>query len=186
MSTYLSIDLDYWNENRDYKNLRNILSFAKNSCPNIRIVDSHEEIIDHVNNSRCTNIINLDYHSDISDFDDNNSTYLNCGTWANYISFRFKGTYTWLHPHISERTIDEGYCHVNFNPFEVPRVSGWNEVIKECTLSPEKYIDWGDIRAVGIAFSYEWLRNFEHDQIVNEAKKVLRKVPKVNCEALIY
>jgi hypothetical protein len=186
MSTYLSIDLDFWNVYRNYKHLYKFLTLAKNSCPNIRIVDSHEEIIEHVNVSRCTNLINVDFHSDISDHHGGNRDHLNCGTWVNYINLRFRGNYTWIHPHLDEEDIAEGYCHVNLNPFEVPRVSGWNKVIKIATHSPERKIDWGDISGIGIAFSYAWLRKGKKDRIIDEAGRILNTIPKVNRYALIH
>lgn len=185
MSTYLSIDIDFWNKNRDYEHLRNFLELVRASSSNISIVDSHEQLKDHVNRSNCSTLINVDYHSDI--YDIKNPVYkdetFNCGTWVNFVDFRYKGKFVWIHPHPSNR-ISNGYCHGEGNPFLNPRISGWNNVCKIHSKYPEEHIDWGDIMAVGIAFSYKWLRDGVNDKIVCIAKNILGKRPQINPRAL--
>jgi len=194
--TYLSVDIDFWMKHRDYANLRNFLELAKGASPNIYIVDSHEGLKAHVNKSGCINLINVDYHSDIYDiknFDHNGEINYNCGTWVNFVNCRNKGRFTWIHPHIGGKGIDRGYCHVetrrnfrNINPFFNPSIADWFSTYKIETNNPEKHIDWGDIGAVGIAFSYAWLRSGIRDEIVKVAKEVLGKRPPVNPRALLH
>lgn len=202
MSTYLSIDIDFWKKHCDYSHLRSFLELAKGSSPNISIVDSHESLKDHVNRSGCTNLINVDYHSDIYDVKtprwgrDSESPFekkYNCGTWVNFVKFRYRGNFTWIHPHIHDRGIQYGYCHVetrrNFmtvNPFFNPKIAEWNNSFKIATKNPEENINWNDIGAIGIAFSYAWLKEGANDHIVHVAANVLGERPKVNPNAILY
>jgi hypothetical protein len=202
MSTYLSIDIDFWNKNRNYEHLRKFLELAKGCAYNISIVDSHEQLKDHVNRSGCNNLINVDYHSDIYDvktpryhdfLEDHSERVYNCGTWVNFVKFRYKGRFTWIHPHIHDRGIQYGYCHVetkknflNVNPFFNPKIAEWDNAIKIASKNPEDNIDWNNIGAVGIAFSYAWLRDGIHDKIVCIAKNVFGKRPALNKRALLH
>ena len=200
MSTYLSIDIDFWKKQRDLVHMKKFLEIAKGASPNILIVDSHEQLKSHVNKSGCNTLINVDYHSDIYDiahphYDHTHDPYerkYNCGTWVNFVNCRNKGSFTWIHPHIHDRGIQYGYCHVesrrNFmtvNPFFNPKIAEWNETYKIASLTPEDHINWNDVVAVGIAFSYAWLRHGTKDGIVHVAREVLGKKPKVNPNAIL-
>jgi len=197
MSIYLSIDLDYWNKLRDYSHMVWFLKKAIQSTNNIKIVDSHEELIKHVNNSGCERLINVDYHSDISNRYDTRFDYgdvFNCGTWVSFVKFGIKkqGQYTWMMPYALDWAKTEGYCHSpadkSANPFVNPKVSGW---LKTNQISinehyPEKLIEWDKIGGVGIAFSYEWLDNKTEDEIVKRAVVALKTKPLKNNRCKLH
>ena len=187
MNTYLSIDLDFWEEDRDYKHLRRFLKKVKETCTDIKIVDSHESMTRHINRAGklygCCRVINVDYHADIGDAADGAADGFNCGSWAHFINFRKEGEFIWLRPQADE---SEGCCwHGSRNPFNVIGVSGWKSCKRFVTKTPKRRIDWSSVKAVGIAFSYYWLGLHEDDQIAIEAGKVLGVSPKVNASAKI-
>lgn len=202
MSTYLSIDIDFWKKHYNLDHMKKFLELAKGASPNVLIVDSHEQLKTHVNTYGCNSLINVDFHSDIYDiaqphnYPDSEDPYYrryNCGTWVNYVKFRYKGKFTWIHPHIHDRGIQYGYCHVetrrNFmtvNPFFNPKIAEWNETYKIASTTPEDHINWSDIGAVGIAFSYAWLRGGTKDRIVSVAREVLGKRPPRNPHAILH
>jgi hypothetical protein len=187
-STYLSIDLDFWDELRTYTHLRKFLKKVKRTTDNIEIVDSHESLKPHVNKSHCQNLINVDFHSDICDINFKKER-LNCGNWVNYVNTRFSGNFIWIHPHPKD-CLTKGYCHDEYagdekiiNPFVNPQIANWNHTKKIFNHTPEKFIPWDSVTAVGIAFSYYWLRLGENDGIVEVAKEVFDYRPPYNHKA---
>ena len=91
--TYLTIDLDFWN-NRDLdtKWLNTIATLPVTKYA----VEHHHHIIPHVNAVNTKRIINVDYHADICD--DLPDMKLECGTWGNYISWAEQGKFLWIYP----------------------------------------------------------------------------------------
>ena len=68
MKSYLSVDLDFWS---DYKNDTANTNFFKKVCGlgiPIRVVDSHEKLLKHINSVQADMLYNVDYHSDTFGF----------------------------------------------------------------------------------------------------------------------
>jgi hypothetical protein len=161
--TYLSLDVDFWN-NRDYEELREVMERVKRlqrRGKDLLIVDRHHKLVPHANKYRCTEVINVDAHSDIVNSDsqfrcDGTKLKLNCGTWANYLKVRQK--FRWMFP--KGHKMKDGLCHWpqtnEFSPFTDPSIAGWKEVTKEpvdefpMDLMLRK-------AAIGIAISFEYL-----------------------------
>lgn len=193
--TYLSIDLDFWNRNRNYTHLRKFLLKVMEVIPikEIRVVDSHETLLEHVNKSGCDSLINVDYHADIYDrFNPKAKNYrnsFNCGTWVNFVNFRSRGNYTWILPYPIENAPENGYCHdidYGLNPFKKPDIAGWKKTYEKYELKPEKVINWSEIKAAGICYSYDWLTGRYCDTIVGVAKEVIGFKPKRNVFAKLH
>lgn len=119
MKTYLSIDIDYWNNdywegnylnNVEYK-LHSLLQRAQD-IPVIAVMN-HQQLLQPINNSGAERLINIDEHSDITDADIDN---LECGTWVSYVKWRMTGHYIWIRP---DRTTEYGSCNGD--------VKNWNQ-----------------------------------------------------------
>lgn len=194
MATYLSIDLDFWNQGKtSFPHMKRFLRDVKDRVPNkLLIVDSHEEILSHVNSSGCDHLINVDWHSDISNrFDPKHCqkeayNKFNCGTWVTYVDFRDKGQFTWIHPYRATERGARGYCHYPHkpchNPFLNPQVGGWNVCRQIKNKHPEQIIDWWDVQLASVTFSYDWVR---HDKIWDIAADILGFRPSKNPNAKI-
>jgi hypothetical protein len=99
MTTFLSIDMDYWNDLEDnaeiaLENLNLILKSCNTSNIPLSAVMNHNQMLPLVNKSNTNQLINIDYHSDLAT---NDVSELNCGTWVSYVKNRKKSKYKWLH-----------------------------------------------------------------------------------------
>ena len=152
--TYLSIDLDYWN-NKKLSKMTNFLTHVLRLGKPIKIVRSHEQLLRDLNKTRYDLLINIDYHADIAEDDKNgNPIPLNDGTWANRVVWRKNGTYEWRHP-FKRPSHYNGYCHVYKNPFTDHTSTSWKNVLARQGI---KNINWKNIEAVGIALSPDWTK----------------------------
>lgn len=144
MDSYLSIDLDYFND-RD-KSLS--LFFDKVFQLNLPIYVScfHDQLLQHVNISGCRTLYNIDYHSDLSDGVND----LNEGNWVNYVTWKAIGKYYWHRPNTVARR--NNYCHLNTNPFYGVTPGGWRIAKQWVGLG----INWKSIRSVGCCLSPDW------------------------------
>lgn len=102
MSSYLSIDIDYWNGARPeslYRSLDNLLREIKKRRPpeGIIAVMNHQQLVRHVNDSSARCLLNVDQHSDL--IKPQYCRSLHCGNWVNYVKWRNEGQYIWLHRH---------------------------------------------------------------------------------------
>lgn len=164
MKTYLSIDLDFWNDSMDEKQMRAFLLRAKEvSKGRLHIVDSHESLRKYVGKSGSEHLINVDFHADIWDrfnpkFPVSLRRNYNCGTWVNFVKPSSRLLYTWIHPH-SDKMLYRGYCSHDINPFQEDgwKLAGWRMAEMVKTNDPMKHIPWGDVVEVGIAMSYDWV-----------------------------
>jgi len=185
MKIYLSIDLDFWNQgSHSYPHMKRFLREAISYVPRKRlfVVDSHEKLISSVNRSGCDTLINIDWHSDLSNrldpsFKDNPEyNKVNCGSWASFIKWRKDGIYTWIHPYEVRWRSERGYCHAPLrpenNPFLHPQLSGWMFAHQKRNKHPEKIIPWSFVHSVGIAFSYYWLSD-TYGNLTRVASKVI-------------
>jgi len=154
MSAYLSIDLDYWMEQ---KNSRSATCFFKKvlglHVP-VTFVIEHEELVKDINKMKNMEIMyNVDYHSDII-------TTNEIGTepedydWANFVKGKSKAEFCWIAPLEDCYNYDLGTCHVDGDegddPFMYPKRTGW----KDCNWAIDlNLIEWDKIQRVGVCLS---------------------------------
>jgi len=197
MKVYLSIDLDYWNRGpRCFGHMKGFLKQALGyvSKSRVHVMDSHENMTLSINESGCDELINMDWHSDISNrFDPEfkdckewNS--FNCGTWVTYIDWKDKGKYTWIHPYDAKYRNSRGYCHVpvgrkKHNPFNNVVVSGWKATEQRKHQKPEDIIPWSFVDSIGIAFSYDWINSL---QLAEIAGNILGYKPEADKNAKLF
>lgn len=152
---YLSIDLDYWSHWPNDWHSR--LFFKRVFALGLKVTVAlhHHHLLDSINRvaRHLRRVVNVDYHSDISDVNEYTTPELNEGTWANFVQHRERMTFEWRYP--EEDCLDEnsGYCHFYENPFESP-CTRWQRVVKRMGSAR---IPWQRIRAVGVCLSPSWI-----------------------------
>lgn len=182
---YLSIDLDYWMELDSFHiGMSNFLNKALNLGVPFKTVESHEQLLSHVNGSGANILYNVDHHSDIIDnnlskdneiereiFSSSDKFFrvkkqpakLVEGNWVNFVKFRKKGTFLWLYP-LKECYRDitgdrgSGRCDDDRNPFSKScmNITGWKSVRRRRKrLLTAK--EWKQVVRVGISCSPDWL-----------------------------
>ncbi len=106
MSTYLSIDLDFWQKSSRYawKFYKEAVNHS-DTIP-LTVVVSHEELVSHIIDLHPGKLINVDYHDDIilhSAYLADDESYANYN-WVNECLKHGVQAYEWYHP-----CQDEGY-----------------------------------------------------------------------------
>ena len=158
MTSYLSIDLDYWYRNRtengSIKFFRKVFDLG---LP-IKLATSHEELLPHINKHKADILYNVDTHADLFGKQDkaamDNFKLRNNpidGSWGAFVNWRETGCFWWMY----SRTIDAGICWPDpgeYDPF-IDGYSGWKE-----TKRTKGYQDikWDSITAVGVAISPDY------------------------------
>lgn len=165
---YLSVDLDYWTtqtKRKDTQNLNRFVDRLLQSTTNIRFYRDHHHLLRHINRLQFNQIINVDYHSDLTNEALLRSTKerLEIGNWANFVQAKETKEFLWLYP--SEESRDNGFCHsknsettpsrqydslspfrkVNWPYAKVSMLHGW-----------EGRIPWCQIVAAGVCLSPEF------------------------------
>lgn len=99
MNTYLSIDLDFFfSDEGDHYNIIKFLDKISH-IQNKMLVDEHHLLLDHINNSGCTKIINVDYHQDIAyPIYNDDKLKLSCGTFLYFVEDRKNKEFKWYYP----------------------------------------------------------------------------------------
>lgn len=94
MSSYLSVDLDYF---YDFKTLDKCLDQLGKPVDNIDFTKDHHVLLPRIQKSGARHVINLDTHDDLNlDFKKDNV--LHCGNWASYaLDKKHIDTYSWYH-----------------------------------------------------------------------------------------
>jgi len=163
---YLSIDLDYWRSHDDSVEpqvtqfFKRVLALKKT----IAVAVYHHHLLEHINRCRrLTDVINVDYHSDIQDLNQDGTLPddVGEGSWANFVEGRERMAFTWRYPLeecITPTAYDPGpgYCHGSGDPFTEPTCIDWRRVIKKQGIAR---LPWRDIVAVGVCLSPYWLGN---------------------------
>lgn len=155
---YLSIDLDFWSfREPDFSFLSKIL---KLQVP-ILFVNSHEELIPHVDKYGDGNVINIDYHSDLYEA----SSYaidleeISCGNWLNFV--KLKKHLEWRAPtraNFQSFSATSGRCDTFIGQW--PKIlSDWEKLTTKTGI---RGIDLKKVTAVGFARSEEYFDNKEH------------------------
>jgi hypothetical protein len=150
MSTYLSIDLDFW---MYYKNSKGIIPFFDRvfdlNVP-ITFVIEHEELVPDIKKVKnLTTLYNVDFHSDIIAQKERGRKARDYN-WANFIPNSKKADYIWILPYKYCYNEEEGLCHADgVNPFNNQKASGW----RSCKYKKINKIKWKNIERVGVCLS---------------------------------
>jgi hypothetical protein len=95
---YTSIDIDFFNDIATTDETDAYLDYIFQTVKECSIpcvaVMNHQQLIPFVNACPARQLINLDEHSDLGNEEE---TWLDCGSWVNYITWRNRGEYVWLH-----------------------------------------------------------------------------------------
>jgi len=161
---YLSIDLDYWANhclfsakqcNTFFQKLANVNENVKQ----IKFVRHHEGLLHHASDSSCDTLVNVDFHSDLTNYYPEDKKVITEGTWVNFVSWRKSGTFIWMLPNKSfekwgfcqDAMIFQNFEDLNFKSTE------WKKIKKQIGT---KNIKWENVYAVGVSLSPEWLEHY--------------------------
>lgn len=159
---YLSIDLDFWSYREpDSSFLSRIL---KLQVPTL-FVNSHEELIPHVDKYGDGDVINLDYHSDLYENSsyEVDTGYVSCGNWLNFV--KLKKHLEWRVPrreNAQSFSATSGRCDMFIGRWE-NMLSGWEKLTLKVGT---RGIDLKKVTAVGFARSEEYFDNKEHHDML--------------------
>jgi hypothetical protein len=135
MKSFLSVDIDYWNGSQEEtvrKNLENLHKVCSEKQIKISAVMNHQQMLPLVNSFCPTKLINIDYHSDLTD---NSIEHLNCGTWVSYVKNRAKSEYVWFHPNSES----DGDCN------------GYDPIFYKGKINlefEESFVEWGSVQQI--------------------------------------
>jgi len=151
MKTYLSIDLDYWNEQSHARAVDDLDYLIDEICGRelpFKVVFDHEKLLSHLRQFDFRRLINVDFHSDVANIDTCSELQLNCGTWVNFVPHCRSREYLWVHP----GSLAFGRCDQRTNVRFPDIYTGWGDV-EETNKDWRKLLDWKDVVAVGISLS---------------------------------
>ena len=162
MKSYLSVDLDFWS---DYEGDISSTYFFKKVCGlgiPIRVVDSHEKLLKHINSVQADMLYNVDYHSDTFGFANERdrkewyeeNSLPDEGQWGVYVKWRKDACFYWQYPN-SLCFMTYGRCWEgdNDNPYKKGVIKEWAKVKRRCGCPK---IDWSSVCAIGVATSPDW------------------------------
>jgi hypothetical protein len=172
MRTYLSIDLDYWNDIDplpDYV-LRYLKHIFHLPVPKV-IVIHHDQLLQHVNQFKFNHLINIDYHSDLC-LGLSHQDEINEGNWLNFVNGASKSHYEWRHP---TQFIQYGLCigedgdQTDFYNSDKKFNQPWKKPTRKIGI---RGISMKDVIAVGISISPAWItKSMLHDFIYSMRKE---------------
>ena len=149
MRTYLAIDLDYWN-GLPRQSINAFFARVFRLRLPIWVAPFHHQLLPHINQNPCDQLINVDYHSDICECGD---LPLNEGTWGNFVKWRKHSTFIWRYPDQRCLSRGTGYCHSDKNPFEDATCTDWRCLKQEGLRN----LPWSTVKAVGVSLSWNWI-----------------------------
>jgi len=168
-STYVSIDLDYFNS-KPPADLVKFFYKVRNWGGKPLLVESHEGLVEHVNDAKPELLINVDEHSDyleLEELKEGLNRGCHCGNWVNYV----KGvkSYRWLAPNHDATAfrrimfdgkelylskgrgrgdnVEEFYTRKGKASRHIPDAKIWYGLSR---------VDWSYVTAVGIAVSSDY------------------------------
>lgn len=159
--TFLSIDLDYWRSVSP-----SMISFLRKTLkldvPKI-LVKHHHQLLPFINRNPAEVLVNIDYHSDLSEDDFGNPPELNCGTWVNHVRWREDSSFIWVCPSKKRCYRDgEGRCDSSrdssTDPFKNDN-NGWGSTKVKVGLH---HVNLNKVIAIGYTLSPDYINwNFE-------------------------
>lgn len=162
MSTYLSLDLDFFNARRwrsEQRHLEIVADHLAQVAAFVRArrvpcvaVMNHQQMLRFVNASGCTRLVNVDTHSDLTEA---GVEEFNCGTWVSYVAWRKNGAYHWHHGDKAKH----GECSASpsglFSAGKTPKMRaalvGWKTVTHTRDKEMPKLTP--DITSIGVCLS---------------------------------
>ena len=177
--------------------MTSFLRMVKNCGREVVVVKYHNEAVNHVRKfPKVSRLINLDYHSDITDMSTEacNRRNFNEGTWINYVVGMKKKEFVWRYPFENNVDLAQGYCHDLASPFlmepKAQRDIGWKSISMAQGLP--SIDDLNRCQAFSICVSPNWPpRNHNIDPVdvlINEgflSRTEARKYRKSNCNTSI-
>ena len=171
---YLSIDLDYWQNEKTDRACRRFFERVFSLGLPITVVDSHERMLQDVNGSKANVLYHVDYHSDLTGYCSQLEAELEAkrkpddGTWINHVRWRRTGEVYWFYPsgkcygtgqlYSTPMGRERGYgvCWRNAeeNPFYKTTYNEWGQVHRSRGCAD---IDWSIVSGVGVALSADYL-----------------------------
>jgi hypothetical protein len=147
-SIYLSLDLDYWQDEWVFQELFDELVTL--NLPTEMVID-HHHLLRHINTHKADILVNVDCHSDLAESGGKyGAPKLNDGTWGNHVRWRRKSTFVWLHPFTNCMKLC--HCHVEANPF-LEDCSEWKMTIARHEIGR---LPLDRVKAIGLAVSPGW------------------------------
>ncbi len=162
---YLSVDIDYWNDDPDITRARLFLD-KLHALPEqipVHIVEDHQDLLAHINSSRARILYNIDYHADLhSDDDIRRANGRGDYNWAGFVEWKQEGTYVWYNPNaislsneVSKDTYcyDPGFVHRDsaFSQHAILEKFGWGQISR--VQNGIDTIDLLTVLEIGIAIS---------------------------------
>lgn len=200
MTTYLSIDFDFFNDNNFElveKTLRNVIEKSIELKIPIISVMNHHQLLSHVDNAfknhnNCT-LINVDYHADICSSID--LEWFNCGTWISYVKNRSNFDYIWIYPNNPRFKTYNGSCQTEDKNIPWDYQVDWKSVIgKSCSINKIPLLVTQEVIEIGLCMSPWWSHTHQqalfYDLVreykipykkgkLDEGGYIIRKPPKV-------
>ena len=176
---YLSIDLDFWMKDYAKGDMFEYLDSVLNRNIPVICVAYHHEMLPYVNSKKgLQELINVDFHSDLTDMKASElekSKQFNEGTWINFVNFRKKGKFTWIYPN-RQCYIDRihpvdgefrgyGRCDVDANPFDyrnTQKICEWKQARVRSIMPTKKEME--RVVEIGICLSPNWI---EHEVLLD-------------------
>ena len=159
MKTLLTIDLDFWLDSYQKKETDKFFRKIRKMNVNIESVVYHHEILLNLKDNHFDKVINMDYHSDIANFNADNCSSkefnrsFNEGTWVNYVEFRDKCDYIWLHSH-SESSFCHGVCDPE-NDVLSDYATGWKSISHHARFPTDQELS--EVTDIVICVSANWI-----------------------------
>jgi hypothetical protein len=166
METYLSVDLDFFNDRPKSELIRlchDILN--KVQSKDILLVDTHEELLPHCAAIEPDLLVNVDEHSDLTE-DKTAATFPHCGNWVNFSKAK---KYRWLAPNRevtsyynvslwgNKTTVSQGKGRCdNTEHFFTKKCASLRTIKDAAIWYGLKKIPWNTVARVGIALSVEY------------------------------
>lgn len=154
-NVYLTVDLDYWYKPGMRKNIDFIKELLALDRPTT-VYTEHQLILREIKR-QYKKIINVDYHSDISQREPG---WPNCGDWANFVHGRENAEFEWRMPDWNDCvTLGEGLCHSThseysqYNPFLDNNLHTWKDVERKQGL---RNLPLDDVDRISLILSPEW------------------------------
>lgn len=188
--TYLSIDLDYWdciawNSKKSYNLINREKLFNKINKLNIpiNVVWDHHNLLPLINKSNCTNIINVDFHSDLpaKGYNKLTNVRLNEGTFFLFVKFKKNKKYKWIMPYRDVGFIRTGEGRCDYYDGKDERDDPFNNkywAYKQVQKTTNTKIDLSNVKEVGVSISPNWItmesHKFIRDYLFDKMNKTVK------------
>jgi hypothetical protein len=188
MSTYLSVDLDFFNT-KPPADLVKFFYKVRNHYSRPVLVESHEDLVEHVNQNQPTMLINVDEHSDYLEFEELKeglNRKCHCGNWVNHV----KGvqSYRWLAPNKDVTSfrqimnngvevylskgrgrgdnVEEFYTRKGNKQRHIPDAKIWYGLSR---------INWDTVSAIGVAISSDYTNHTVREYFVTHCLPLFKE-----------